>query len=315
VCKFSIILIEGKAILSNYQFKLTSIIVPTFETIKGCRIRDLVLALVYIQLKNDSIFIAPELKPFVHRYLRINIPILFICLAMGPQVKAQTTALIPDSATSTKLLPNRPATYYVEQGVKYFRTMQSSVPNRVRPNYGAKVIRWEWHPWLLLTGYTRHNLINTDILLKLYKTDYDTIDCRYFDREPFCRCHVMFNYSGKRFPIYEEFTFNPTGEITFIEAWSDYPGYIPMDKKDYWAQGPGVKRISTRVPGLGNATGLINPKAPWMKNAANKDKDLADLLYRIQHPIVAYMHELKTQKNEIAKVMYNGKSEQYPYWP
>lgn len=113
-------------------------------------------------------------------------------------------------------MPRYPAAYYIDQGVKYFLTMESSVPIRVRPEYSDLVIRYEWHPWLLLTGYRRRNLINTDILLKLYPTKYDTIDCRYFDIQPFCRCHVIFNYSDKRIPIYEEFTFNDQGEITFI---------------------------------------------------------------------------------------------------
>ena len=136
----------------------------------------------------------------------------------------QTDALVPDvdSAFATRLSPKFAPEYYIDQGVKYFLTMESSVPNHVQPNYSDLVIRWEWPPWLKLTGYKRRNLINTDILLKLYPTKYDTIDCQFFEVQPFCRCHVIFNYSGTRIPIYEEFVFNDKGEITFIEAWSDY---------------------------------------------------------------------------------------------
>lgn len=115
----------------------------------------------------------------------------------------------------------------------------------------------------------------------MYPTKYDTIDCRYFEQQPFCWCHVIFNYSGKRIPIYEEFTFNNQGEIRFIEAWSDFPSLLPMEKTDYWAEAEDVSRWSTRVLGLGNNEGSIDPKARWMLNAAKSDTVLADMLYRM----------------------------------
>lgn len=220
-----------------------------------------------------------------------------------------------DSSYSYMLKPTKPAEYYVDQGIKYFRTMESSVSIKVKPNYSDKVIRWEWHPWLLLTGYTRRNLINTDILLKLYPTQYDTIDCKYFQEQPFCRCHVIFNYSGKRIPIYEEFTFNNQGEITFIEAWSDYPSLLPMDKKDYWAEGKNVNRLSTRVPGLGNSKGRIYLNAPWMTSAAKNDSVLADMLYRIKHPFTTYMKELRKQRKEMEKADKPPEGDLFPYYP
>jgi len=228
---------------------------------------------------------------------------------------AQKPGSTDDSSTSIKLQPTLPPAYYTEQGIKYFRTMESTVSIKVRPHYAPLVIRWEWHPWLLLTGFKRANLINSDILLKLYPTRYDTIDCRSFEKEPFCRCHVVFNYSGRRIPIYEEFTFNNRGEITFIEAWSDYPSLLPMDKKDYWAEGAGVKRLSARVPGLGNADGHIYIKSAPMKAAAEKDADLADLLHRIKHPVIAYAHELKKQKAAMLEADHPPKNDVYPYYP
>ena len=193
--------------------------------------------------------------------------------------------------------------------------METGVSNKVRPSYSKQVIRWEWHPWLLLTGYKRANLINTDILLKLYSTKYDTINCRSFAKEPFCRCHVIFNYSGKRIPIYEEFTFNNQGEITFIEAWSDYPSLLPMKKTDYWAEGDSVKRLSTRIPGLGNAKGLIQKKAEWMKNAARNDSELADMLHRINHPVISYTREVFKQRQDIATSNHPPAGDRFPYYP
>ena len=248
--------------------------------------------------------------------------LMFVVLASISACKTlpkDTVLFVPiadvDSATSNRLLPTQSSDYYVEQGVKYFLTMESSVPIKVRPFYSDLVIRWEWHPWLLLTGYKRRNLINTDILLKLYPTKYETIDCRYFERQPFCRCHVIFNYSGKRIPIYEEFTFNNQGEITFIEAWSDFPSLLPMDKKDYWAEAEDVNRLSTRVPGLGNNAGQIDPKATWMMNAAKSDTVMADMLYRIHHPLSTYMKELRQQKDAMKEAHHAPVGDEYPYYP
>lgn len=221
--------------------------------------------------------------------------------------------VVADSAYSIRQRPTRTPEYYVEQGVKYFLTMESSVPPKIRPNYSKLVIRWEWHPWLLLTGYGRRNMIQIDIMLKWYPTKYDTIDCRYFDRQPFCRCHVIFNYSEKHVPIYEEFTFNDQGEITFIEAWSDYPSLLPMKKEDYWAEGPNVNRLSTRVPGLGNKEGRIHIKAPWMIEAARSDSDLADLLHRLKHPITTYFREIHKQKSAMIQAIHPPPGDQFPY--
>lgn len=241
--------------------------------------------------------------------------LLFNATLVAGQTIADSTIFTADSALSTTLTPKYTPEYYIDQGVKYFRTMESKVPIKVKPNYSDLVIRWEWHPWLLLTGYKRRNLINTDILLKLYPTTYDTINCRYFNTQPFCRCHVVFNYSGKLIPIYEEFTFNNQGEITFIEAWSDYPSLLPMDKTDYWAEGDNVNRLSTRVPGLGNATGRINKRAGWMKNAAAKDPVLADMVHRIKHPISTYIGEFFRQHKEMKNADKPPAGDIYPYYP
>ena len=101
----------------------------------------------------------------------------------------------------------------------------------IHPRYAPRVVRYEFPPWLLTTGYGVQTMRNVDELLRLYSTDYKSIDCRGFDTQPFGRCHVVFLY-GKddpntpeddrtECPIYEEFTFNDEGQITFIEAWTD----------------------------------------------------------------------------------------------
>lgn len=197
------------------------------------------------------------------------------------------------AARSGCLTPRQSQAYYIEQSEKYFYTMDSSVSPFVIPDYSELVARWEWPPWLLLTGLGRFNLIWTDLLLKLNPTTYAMMDCRAFPVQPFGRCHVVFDYSGELCPIYEEFTFNDQGEMTFIEAWTDLPGWLPVDDPDDpWAEGEGVRRLSTRVPGLGNERGLIDLHAPWMEAAAERDAEVADFLRRARDPYRSWLKEL-----------------------
>jgi len=94
---------------------------------------------------------------------------------------------------------------------------------------------------------------------------------------------VTFEYAEGSCPIYEEFVFNDQGEMTFIEAWSDQPGYLPMaDPSDRWAEGPDVYRLSTKVPGLGNELGLIDLESAGMQEAAAADAELADFVRRAE---------------------------------
>jgi hypothetical protein len=74
------------------------------------------------------------------------------------------------------LTPKQTPEYYIEQSVKYFLTMDSSVDIRVIPNYSRLVARWEWAPWLMLTGYGDASMILSDIALKLNPTSYALID-------------------------------------------------------------------------------------------------------------------------------------------
>jgi hypothetical protein len=183
--------------------------------------------------------------------------------------------------------------YYVEQSLRYFDTLDVDADPASVPYYSELVARWEWPPWLKLTGYTRDTMNATAAFLR--KMDPSTVpdrDCRAFPVQPFGRCRVTFAYGGRPCPIYEEFTFNDGGEMTFIEAWSDLPGMLPMtDEKDTWAEGPGVHRLSTRVPGLGNEEGRIDPAGRWMMDAARGDPEIADFARRTRDQWQYWMDE------------------------
>ena len=144
-----------------------------------------------------------------------------------------------ESELSTALKPTFSMEYYAEQSNKYFDTLDTYAPRQSKPRYSKKVIRWEWYPWLKLTGY-KSWMMKLDYFLTLYPTRVINRVCQGFSVQPFGRCHVTFIYKGNHEPvdIYEEFTFNNQGEITFIEAWTDSPDHFPTpDFSDYWAEG------------------------------------------------------------------------------
>lgn len=205
------------------------------------------------------------------------------------------------AANARCLSPTQTPEYYIDQSIKYFLTMESSVSPLVIPNYAPRVVRWEWPPWLLLTGYQRFNLIWTDIVLKLNPTAYAVLNCQAFDVQPFGRCHVVFDYSGELCPIYEEFTFNDEGQITFIEAWTDQPGWTPTSDDDYWAQENIPGRLANRVPGLGTETGWVDWDGEAMQEAISKDADVAELVKRVKDPYKTWFQELITHTQELAE--------------
>lgn len=188
----------------------------------------------------------------------------------------------PEAALSTALRPRQTPAYYIAQAELYFDTLDTRADPAIVPNYSARVARWEWPPWYLLTGYERMQMITgTRLALSVEPSTVPTRDCRAFAVQPFARCRVSFSYERGLCPIFEEFTFNDQGEMTFIEAWSDQPGMRPTeDPADPWAEAPTVHRLSTRVPGLGSANGLIVPTAEWMTAAAARDPELADFVRR-----------------------------------
>ena len=142
-------------------------------------------------------------------------------------------------------------------------------------------------------------MIDVGLLLKEFDTS--TIperDCRAFPKQPFARCYVVFEYDGESCPIYEEFTFNDAGEMTFIEAWSDLPGLLPMDRnRDPWAERTDIGRLSSRIPGLGNETGRIDLDSTWMREAAATDPDVADFAVRAADQWTWWMDELEAAEN------------------
>ncbi len=211
------------------------------------------------------------------------IPYLLIVLAFCPQVKGHMN--------STLLTPQFEESYYITQALKYFDTLDTYASRKSKPHYAKKVIRWEWYPWLYLTGYKDH-WMTLDRLLILYPTKVINRDCRFFPVQPFARCRVAFHYlkSGEKIPIYEEFTFNDQGQMTFIEAWTDIRGYLPMDERvDPWAQGENVYRLSTKVPGLGSWNGRLDKKE--LKRHAKRDKDLKNLRKRLRFPAIHWTYE------------------------
>lgn len=199
-----------------------------------------------------------------------------------------STLVIADYSANT--FPTKDKTYYASQSNKYFDTLDTYAPRDSKPKYSSHVIRWEWYPWLFLTGHRRWSL-KLDRLLILYPTKVINRDCRGFDVQPFGRCHVTFHYlKGDHFvDIYEEFTFNDEGEITFIEAWTDEAGYGPTSPTDYWAEDLAVKRLSTKVPGLGSPEGRYDRKK--IKELSKTDPDLKNLLKRLRFPVSFWLYE------------------------
>jgi hypothetical protein len=176
--------------------------------------------------------------------------------------------------------PTLSADAYIAQGHAYFDTMDYEPVGTIDPVYGPLVARWEWPPWLKLTGYTRERMIDHDALLALMPSVVRERDCRAFDVNPFTRCKVVFYYDdhdGRPCPIYEEFTFDASGEMTFVEAWSDLDGLRPMPADDPWAEGDDVYRLSAQIPGLGAPDGRHVPlEDPAMRAAAEADPNVAD---------------------------------------
>jgi hypothetical protein len=195
------------------------------------------------------------------------------------------------SLTSRSLSPKKTPEYYIEQSQKYFDTLDTYADRESKPLYSSHIIRWEWYPWLYLTGFRRVGM-KLDRLLVLYPTRIINRDCRAFTEQPFGRCRVTFHYErpNEFIDIYEEFTFNDQGEITFVEAWSDDKELLPMNPdKDFWAQGANVKRLSTKVPGLGSKDGKIHRKS--LRKSSKEDKDLKNLLKRLRLPVSYWMYE------------------------
>ncbi len=217
-----------------------------------------------------------------------TLAVVCVCAAVGCSTTKGSADDAEDpcataDALSTCAAPTLAADHYASVSDQYFDTMDKRVELEAWPPYSELVARWEWPPWLKLTAFGRDNIESTDALLRLYPSIVEDRDCRAFPTQPFGRCRVVFYYDehdGLGCPIYEEFTFNDAGEVTFIEAWSDLPGLLPMSDDDPWAEGPDVSRLSTRVPGLGSPDGRIDLDGAAMAQAAETDPDVADFVVR-----------------------------------
>lgn len=197
------------------------------------------------------------------------------------------------------------AEYYIEQSSAYFDTMDYTVELEGWPPYSELVARWEWPPWLKLTAFGRENIESTDTLLQLYPSIVTNRVCQAFETQPFGRCYVVFYYddhNGLGCPIYEEFTFNDQGEITFIEAWSDLDGFRPQSTDDRWAEAPEVYRLSSLVPGLGTSDGRINLDGDAMQSAAAENADIADFVYRANNWQETWLEEYSNAGDEMWQV-------------
>jgi hypothetical protein len=207
-----------------------------------------------------------------------------------------------DDALASCLEPTQTDSYYAEQASAYFDTMDYTVSLSGWPPYSEFVARWEWPPWLKLTAYTRENIELTDTLLQLYPSTVPERECLAFDAHPFARCYVVFYYDehdGLGCPIYEEFTFNDDGEITFIEAWSDVDGLRPTSESDRWGESDDIGRLSSRIPGLGNATGEIDLDGESMSAAAAEDTAVADFVYRANDWYATWLAELAAAGDDL----------------
>lgn len=132
---------------------------------------------------------------------------------------------------------------------------------------------------------------------------------RFFHENPFVRSRVTFYYGetaeddiktgANAIHIYEEFTFNSFGQITFIEAWWDNPDnknlpktlgmdwcswpQLPLRDPDGWPP-LNINRLSTKIPGLGcGRYRMLTSKS--LKIAAEKDPFVKEFRERLEQVV------------------------------
>lgn len=166
-------------------------------------------------------------------------------------------------ALAPSLKPKFDPEYYKLQCDLYFTHLESGIADRVEFYCASGCPRWEWPPWDCLTGLGFVNIMTADAF------DRDETACivvdrthKFFDVQPFGRSVVTFYYGDdiktRKNPIkiYEEFTFNDFGQVTFIEAWSAVKGeYLPVVDDNGWPPEDVPVRLSYHIPGLGSPTG------------------------------------------------------------
>ena len=194
---------------------------------------------------------------------------------------------------SITLIPQFSKSYYIEQTDVYFDSLDTN-KKKGHPKYSPTIARWEWPPWLILTAFKLENIHIIDTAIR----ESGPCICvnrnhNFFQQNPFIRTVVTFYY-GKNdiekkknsIQIYEEFTFNDYGEITFIEAWYDQPylDLLPqLDTQGWPIVQSDVKRLSTQIPGLGSPGGQIDLNSDEMIACANKNQIVADFCLRAKN--------------------------------
>jgi hypothetical protein len=207
------------------------------------------------------------------------------------------------SFPSTQIEPSKPPASYIKRADRYFNQLESKFTHYIfwhgkLPSYAPLVARWEWPPdWYRLTGFQKSRTIAADTMIR------DAVPCICVDRShvyvptnPFVRSVVTFYYGingrkgGNPIYIYEEFTFNASAEMTFIEAWSitkegfdtltqlaqnnqEWPDIPPGTSQTNGVTPdaippPSFNRLSTQIPGLGYEDGRIDIDGEQMKLAA-----------------------------------------------
>ena len=72
-----------------------------------------------------------------------------------------------------------------------------------------------------------------------------------------------------------------------------------MPDADTWAEGDDVSRLSSRIPGLGSATGAIDLDSEAMTTAAATDPDVADFVWRARDWRAAWLVELEAAGDDL----------------
>ena len=81
--------------------------------------------------------------------------------AGGPDAGTRDAGPPPTGELSTVLRPQQSPEYYVAQANLYFDTLDTRADPALVPEYSTRVARWEWPPWLKLTGYERDLMISS----------------------------------------------------------------------------------------------------------------------------------------------------------
>ena len=68
---------------------------------------------------------------------------------------------------------------------------------------------------------------------------------------------------------------------------------------DPWAEGDSVHRMSTKIPGLGNETGLIDLKCDAMRAAAERDAEIADFVERAEYFWPSWLQEYEDAGDDL----------------